>query len=294
MINIECPISGESSNQCMWAPITGSVRDFPEVGVVKCQKCELVTPAKDLRQNVNYRDGTMHDWAGGYGGLLPGPASDSNRRIEAVKSIKNRFQIKTILDFGCGSGEMLDVFIKEFEAIGVEPDEGARYAAIQKGLSVYESSNAVVENNIQVDAITLFHVIEHLYEPTKELEIIHKILKPDGWLIIETPNSNDSLLTIFDSLNFSNFTFWSHHPMLHSQFSLESLVSKSGFSLFESIGVQRYDLNNHLYWITKGLPGGHKIWKDLLSEETLESYAKDIIQNKASDTLWLVARKVLS
>jgi SAM-dependent methyltransferase len=291
MINIECPISGQNSNSCKWTPIAGLVRDFPEVGVVKCQKCQLVTPDKDLRKNVNYQNGTMHNWAGGYGGLLPGPASDLNRRFAAIKQIEDGIQIKTILDFGCGSGEMLEVLSQEFEAIGVEPDEGSRNAAINKGLSVYKSSNEVFENKIQVDVVTLFHVIEHLYEPTKELEMIHRLLKPNGWLIIETPNSNDVLLTEYESNDFQNFTYWSHHPMLHSHDSLHALVSRTGFKIFNNQGVQRYDLNNHLYWLSKRMPGGHEIWKKFLSEATTNSYAEDLIKNKNSDTIWLVAQK---
>ena len=294
MIKIECPISGEDSTQCKWFPIEGSVRDFPEIGVVKCETCQLVTPDTDLRQNVDYQNGTMHNWAGGYGGLLPGPSSDLDRRMSAIKLITKEYQIETILDFGCGSGEMLGILTQEFDAFGVEPDEGARKKAIQKGFRVYENANSVAANKIQVDIVTLFHVIEHLYEPTSELEAIFQMLKPNGWLIIETPNSNDALLSAYDNLNFANFTFWSHHPMLHSHSSLNAIVSKNGFMVYENRGVQRYDLNNHLYWLAKGLPGGHEIWKDLSTIETLENYAKDLIENKISDTLWLVARKIVN
>ena len=280
------------ANKCNWISRKGSVRDNPSTGIIECQSCQLVTLASDLSQQVNYESGTMHDWASGYGGTFPIPEMDTIRRVDTMKEFQKKHEsLKSILDFGCGDGGMVEALSNYFETIGVEPDLQARETATEKGLKIYESAEKVIEAGIIVDAVTLFHVVEHFYDPTPELQRIYKILKPQGLLIIETPNSNDALLTKYKNTDFQNFTYWSHHPMVHSHQSLAVLVERNGFTILENQGVQRYDLNNHLYWLSQGQPGGQEIWKSSLLNGALTSYAESLVQNQICDTLWLVAQK---
>jgi hypothetical protein len=79
--------------------------------------------------------------------------------------------------------------------------------------------------------------------------------------------------------------------MLHSHKSLEQLVKRCGFEILENSGVQRYDLNNHLYWLSKGRPGGHEVWRDFVSHGPAAAYENFLIDQEISDTLWMVARK---
>lgn len=293
MMRIECPSTGLNAENCDWGGRSGSVRDDQATGIIECKDCRLVTHTEDLSQLVNYSEGSMHDWAMGYGDALSGPADDLTRRVNALKMLEQKYNFKSILDFGCGSGEMLEAFSDSYTALGIEPDSGARALAKKKVKlgSVYESSASVKMQGIFVDVVTLFHVIEHLYDPSLELERIYDLVKPGGLLIIETPNSYDALLTKYEKLDFQDFTYWSHHPMLHSHKSLSLLVERNGFKIVESGGVQRYDLSNHLYWLSKGMPGGHDTWKGMFSEDTIQSYGRDLIENLTSDTLWLVAQK---
>lgn len=293
MRRIECPVSGGCAEKCTWNPRKGSVRDNPSTGIIECQSCQLVTHANDLSESVNYESGTMHNWALGHGDNLPGPAADALRRVRAIKEARKVYKFKSILDFGCGSGGMLEALSHQYKIIGIEPDAGAREIANQKNFRVYDTAEAVIERGLTVDVITLFHVVEHFYDASVELTRIFRILKPNGLLIIETPNSKDALLTKYESPGFQNFTYWSHHPMLHSHESLAALVTRNGFTILENQGAQRYDLNNHLYWLSKGLPGGHDVWNGNLSRATIDNYAEDLIKSRTCDTLWLVAQKNL-
>jgi 2-polyprenyl-3-methyl-5-hydroxy-6-metoxy-1,4-benzoquinol methylase len=293
MMKIECPTNGLIAENCEWKKRSGSVRDDQSTGIIECKNCHLVTHNKDLSQKVNYSEGSMHDWAAGYGGALSGKPDDLTRRVNALKILEQEYKFKSILDFGCGSGEMLEAFSGTYTVLGIEPDSGARELAkkkVQLG-SIYESSASVKMQGTLVDVVTLFHVVEHFYDPSLELERIYELLKPGGLLIIETPNSCDALLTKYENLSFQDFTYWSHHPMLHSHKSLSLVVARNGFKILECRGVQRYDLNNHLYWLSKGMPGGHDIWKGMFSEDTIQSYGRDLVNNLTSDTLWLVAQK---
>lgn len=293
MMKIECPTNGLTAENCEWKKRSGSVRDDQATGIIECKNCHLVTHSKDLSQKVNYSEGSMHNWAVGYGDALPKPTDDLTRRVNALKILEQEYKFKSILDFGCGSGEMLKAFSDTYTVLGIEPDFGARELAkkkVQLG-SIYESSASAKMHGTLVDVVTLFHVVEHFYDPSLELERICELLKPGGLLIIETPNSCDALLTKYESLGFQDFTYWSHHPMLHSHKSLSLLVARNGFKILECGGAQRYDLNNHLYWLSKGMPGGHDIWKGMFSEDTIQSYGRDLVNNSTSDTLWLVAQK---
>ena len=222
---------------------------------------------------------------------LPGPSTDVARRIDSIRNLDKKCEIKSILDFGCGSGGMINALSTLYETLGIEPDLGARELANQQGSKVYESAELALNDGVLVDAVTLFHVVEHFYDPTFELVRIHNLLQPGGLLIIETPNSYDALLTKYENFEFQNFTYWSHHPMLHSHKSLQMLVERNGFTVLENLGTQRYDLNNHLYWLAKGLPGGHEVWSGTLSGDAIETYARSLEANKICDTLWLVAQK---
>jgi SAM-dependent methyltransferase len=270
------------------------VRDNPTTGVSECETCGLVTPSEDLSRLVDYSAGTMHDWAVGWGGEITGPKDDSNRRLEAIHQLEEQFRFRSILDYGCGKGEMLSQFSSRYKTYGVEPDTSARKFATQRipSASIFDSYDSAQNHGVQVEAITLFHVIEHFYLPSLELGNIRNLLRPEGLLIIETPNSFDALLTDYECAEFQNFTYWSHHPMLHSRKSLELLLERNRFRVLQGEGAQRYSLSNHLYWLSKAAPGGHVIWKDRFTDETLKSYAQDLIKSGGCDTLWLVAQKI--
>ena len=46
----------------------------------------------------------------------------------------------------------------------------------------------------------MIHVIGHLIEPSKVLDELLRVLKPDGVIYITTPNYNYKILSILDSL----------------------------------------------------------------------------------------------
>jgi len=96
----------------------------------------------------------------------------------------------TLLDFGCGTGDFLS-FIKEnnIQAEGIEPDEHARSVAknINK-LDVFSLEDMNTITNDKYDVITLWHVLEHVYNLHEQIDYFHKWLKPNGKLIIAVPN----------------------------------------------------------------------------------------------------------
>ena len=96
-----------------------------------------------------------------------------------------------LLDLGCGSGNFLE-FMNRYgwETMGIDFDEKAVETAKAKNLNVklgkLEEQN--LPNNY-FDAITLSHVIEHVYDPSELLRECKRILKNNGQIVIVTPNN---------------------------------------------------------------------------------------------------------
>jgi SAM-dependent methyltransferase len=250
-----------------------------------------VIHSQSLRQLVNYESSSMQDWSIGYGLQTEKPSNDILRRFNAVVNLSTKKSIHRILDVGCGEGVMVKKFAESFHAEGIEPEKHARDFCTSSGLCVHSGLESLEKNGELFDLISLFHVIEHVYQPSELLIRLKALLNPHGILLIETPNSMDALLTKYENTSFQNFTYWSHHPMLYSPHALSSLVARCGFNVIENNGIQRYGLENHMYWLAKGLPGGHEVWHDLFDNRVNDEYARNLVAAGISDALWLVATR---
>ena len=94
-----------------------------------------------------------------------------------------------MLDIGAGNGVFLD-FVKEknWEVSGIELDTNSR-ERIEKNLG-QKIATTVHENNESehYDAITMWHVLEHVYNLKKDIPAIKSKLKKDGVFIVAVPN----------------------------------------------------------------------------------------------------------
>lgn len=117
--------------------------------------------------------GPVRDWAGG--DVMWVPARPRGR----------------VLDVGCGSGKFLtDMKSLGWDGAGVEFDPKA--AAVARAQSSLEVQVGSVHDATfapeSFDAITLSHVIEHLPDPVETLRRCRTLMKPDGLLVMATPN----------------------------------------------------------------------------------------------------------
>jgi hypothetical protein len=63
------------------------------------------------------------------------------------------------------------------------------------------------------------------------------------------------------------------------------------FSDVQIQGIQRYPLSNHMYWLSKGLPGGHEIMGFLDNDLLDMGYQMSLQKIDRSDTLVAICRK---
>lgn len=95
------------------------------------------------------------------------------------------------LDIGCGPGWMLDKLrARGWEGIGTErDDESARFARSELGLEVLTGENVLEDlPSNSFDLVILWHVLEHLAEPAREIAEISRLLRPGGIALLAVPN----------------------------------------------------------------------------------------------------------
>ncbi|MCI0697457.1 class I SAM-dependent methyltransferase [candidate division KSB1 bacterium] len=113
-------------------------------------------------------------------------ASDSPLDLQSAN-----LQTCRLLDIGCGTGEFLATMkAAGWQVEGLERDErAAAWAREHHQIAISAGSvEQLSASTQQYDVITLWHVLEHLYDPGQALEIIARRLRENGVLLIAVPN----------------------------------------------------------------------------------------------------------
>lgn len=95
-----------------------------------------------------------------------------------------------LLDVGCGAGDFLaSLDPTTFDAEGLEINEDGRQQCLKRGLAVSGTPLELTDfGERQFDAVTLWHVLEHLPDPMETLRVIRKLLSDEGTLVFAVPN----------------------------------------------------------------------------------------------------------
>jgi hypothetical protein len=266
------------------------VRDRNDIKVMRCSKSGVIfLQRSDHIDTLRYyeKKDKLEYWSAKsrQEALLSCVDDDKRRAAQFEKVIRN----KRWLDIGTGVGGILDLLGSYASYVrAVEPQETAREELKKLGYRVYRDIGDVKEKDF--DVITLFHVFEHMPDPLGSLRLIVSKMEK-GQVIIEVPHARDALITLYDLDAFKEFTFWSEHLILHTRTSLETFLSRAGFKKINVIGYQRYSLANHLHWLSKGKPGGHKEWSFMSNNELDSAYGQTLDRLDCTDTLIAIAFK---
>lgn len=108
------------------------------------------------------------------------------KKVKLINKISTK---KTILDYGCGTGDFLVACKKSgWNINGLEPDTNARTNASEKTKIKILSQLTEITNTDKVDVITMWHVLEHIPELNHTLELVKQQLTKKGKLLIAVPN----------------------------------------------------------------------------------------------------------
>lgn len=177
--------------------------------------------------------------------------------------------VHDVLEIGASDGAFLGRLREQRPDVGItciEPDlatVSARGALAQ--LQQFESLADANESGSSFDRICLFHVLEHITEPSRFLDECRALLRTGGYLIIEVPSLEDPLLSLYESAPYEAFYFQAQHPYVYSSASLARLLETNGFLVEQVLRHQRYGLENHLTWLARERPGGDEHLRKLFS-----------------------------
>lgn len=150
--------------------------------------------------------------------------------IQNVPAIPSYVKSGRVLDIGSGDGDTLFT-LKElgWDTYGLDIDPRAVETANKRGiktkLGTFEELSKYPDNYF--DAIRLYHVIEHLDDPSFCLSLIRKKLKKTGELLIGTPNIDSLVSKLFKSYWYNLDT--PRHLFLFTPSTLKKLLNKNNF-----------------------------------------------------------------
>lgn len=145
-----------------------------------------------------------------------------------------------VLDIGCGNGRFLGYLQKcgNYNLYGAELEgQAAERARKISGLNI--STGSILDQGFaagQFDAITMFHVFEHLSDPRQMLEEVTRILNHNGTLVMSFPNIHSMQSRMFKGRWFHldpprHLFFFGHRDFI-------KMMSKYGF-----VFVKRRDIS---------------------------------------------------
>ncbi|MEI6646136.1 MAG: class I SAM-dependent methyltransferase [bacterium] len=255
---MHCPVCRSESTQLLFRSENRHGRSLQEphteFNVYQCHSCGLVglpdVETDELYYKLYYPQG-YH-------------SPKQTRLLESVwgrvSSFLVQYKVKLIkryietpcklLDVGCGTGG----FLKQldgcsFDAHGLEPVKEAVAAAQQAGLQVTQGN--ILTDSLapeSYDVVTLWHVFEHIKDPTVALNRIHAILKPGGVLVMSMPNVNSLACRLGKK-------YWFHldsprHLWLYKETNIKMILSSTRFKV-ESCSYLPFEFPLDLLWSIK-------------------------------------------
>lgn len=157
-------------------------------------------------------------------------------------------KVNTLLDIGCGDGVLMHFIHGRVKRVyGIDNSQKELQKANKLGFKTklvnLDKEDIPFKAN-DFDCITCLDVIEHVYDPTKLLSEIHRVLKKNGKLIISTPNVrfSDHLFTLifkgkFPKTSLDPELYDGGHIHFFTYKDMHLLLQEAGFKKIQESGI---------------------------------------------------------
>jgi SAM-dependent methyltransferase len=235
MQNVRCNLCGADSPLLL---LVGSDRlhHLPgEFRLVQCAKCGLIyqNPQLDAQEVLAYYPSHYHSY------YIPVAKEQSRfRRFDRQWGVYRRCRVVQkragkagrLLDVGCGTG----AFLHGMQALGWQVygsdlnPEVVECTQSYFGFDVRQGE--LCEIGYQdgfFDVVTMWDVLEHVHDPRGTLAEVARILKPGGWIIVNTPNPTGWDARLFGK----TWAGWDvpRHLYLISPATMQRYLQETGF-----------------------------------------------------------------
>jgi SAM-dependent methyltransferase len=227
----------------------GSVRacgQFSPEPFLECERCGFVfRPDLDAQAlEAVYAGGDYEDVRGvQYLSELSERRRDARVRLDYMRPWSGAGRL---LDVGAAGGAFVaEARARGFDAAGVEPVPSfARAAREQLGVDVREGGIEDLDlSKERFDAITLWHVLEHIPRPLDQVRRLAAVLGDGGALAVEVPNAASAVAAHMGA------SWPSLEPRVHvNQFTPESLRELLERAGLESCDMRTTAISPYLRW----------------------------------------------
>ena len=214
----------------------------------------------------------------------------------------------SVLEIGCSSGFFLNAIQDKYDVYGAEWNSEDAQFVRDAGVPCEEGDIEDIYPGKKFSAICAYAVLEHQPDPIEWLKKVRERLVGGGHLMIEVPNSEEALLTLYNIPEFQDFWFREPHICNFNLSNLVAVMAEAGFEARANTR-QDYSMWNHMNWLFYRQPMGNPVeardflhpvhpdhpaapWMNRLFEKWDKEYRNNLDTAKAGNTLVAHGRKV--
>jgi SAM-dependent methyltransferase len=236
--------TGELLSKC---PVCDSKLLYPagirrdKTKVNRCESCKVgfLNPMPTQSEIIRFYDSyySRQDGFGYSSYICPGKTTPLDYIILDILKEKKVERGARLLDIGCAYGNRVMFFEKKgYHTSGIDLGvEAVEFGRSEYGLDLYASSLEDFSSKDEYDAIMMIDVIEHIEDPHLWAKKVSTLLKPNGLLILFTPNF-DCYNIYGESWGGYNMSF--EHLFFYNKKSIEKIFSLYGFRLEQDTGYR--------------------------------------------------------
>jgi SAM-dependent methyltransferase len=265
---------------------------FPLVQCLQC-KVHALHPAPTDEQLMKYYSA---EYYGKSRKKFVGPIARFVERFQQGRSRQVAWYLRTwkpanetkpqrILDVGCGNGGfLLQMRRAGYEVEGTEwTRQSAKRVPGMRGVPIHVGDLLDIDLPPEsFDAITLWHVFEHLRAPDLTLEKIHRLLKPGGLLFLAMPNHES-----WQAWRFGTNWFHLDPPRHLHGFGVKSLLVLLTIKQFQWLRVTTFSLEQNPYGFLQSILNAFGYPRDR-AYSVLKGTSRDPLEKRLKDLALVV------
>lgn len=285
----------ETLSHCLLCDSEGIEAVDVEYNICRCRACGYVfdNPRPTLGALVRFysRPGKYDSW-------LKEEAGRDRLWKRRLKKMLKYGERGKLLDVGTGTGQFLRVAEPFFDSVaGTEVSQSGVQVAKER-YRVEITEGELEECNLprnSFDVVTLFHVLEHVPDPRRTVEVCRKLLKTGGLLVVCVPNDllawTSRIKIAGRKLGLRPFERFSSkvgvsRALSSSEIHLSHFTPKVLRATLEQAGFAAMDESLDPYYAASGL------WLVLhTAYHALHRLLFALSRANRYDTIWLAARK---
>lgn len=210
----------------------------------------------------------------------------NRKRVEKILEFIPDMHIMKVLDFGCGPGGFLHQACDRIHNL-IGFDLSTHICDVHR-TDGFQCCNKLEDVPSDIDVIVLFHVLEHVYAPWDLLSALSKRFRSCRYFVIEVPNNDEALLSVFASDSYRASHYSAEHLYYFTPITLRNVVVRAELTPIIETQLQRYSLANTFGWLRHNAGGSQNVWTCFNDEQLNNQYERVLVEHGAADSIFII------